>query len=683
MIYRKQVRRLPIVFVLAMLGLLLNASNFAFAQTTCPVTTVADTKGLMGKYPEQFELSEYETAGNCKLTFSDNPLFADAVKAGTLPRIEDRLPAEPMIVQPYAEIGSYGGTMFGAALEPESGTSEILSWHQVNLVRFDDDQRTIVPNVAKDYSVNKDFTEYTFTLRKGHKWSDGEPFTADDIVFWYNDLQLNTELNPQPRSEWVFGGKPMAVEKIDDLTVKFSFAVPAPIFLSFIASSFIEPFQPKHFLSQFHIKYNPDANKVAKERGLQDWTQLISLYYAPSDWKDVPSSPLLKGDTNIAPTLESHIRTLEAPTAREWTANTYYFAEDTAGNQLPYVNVLHEDFVAAEVQTLKIIKGEITLKAQDATFDNFPTYKDNESKGNYTTLLPAGESAGSQVCYGLNPTVPDPVLRKIFADIRFRQALSLAINRKEINELVYLGQGKPMQWLPVDHFTVDFVTDDMLNYMAAYDPDKANALLDEMGLTEKNSDGIRLRPDGKPLIMRVNYSLQGGPRQVHEIVRDEWNKIGVGLDLNELSSDELGSLLEKNEHAIGTWTADGTASISLANSARFAPPFNARDFGAGTAWYDWYSSKGTQGEEPPTDVKRLYEIQDTLRGVAVGTPEFQKLVTEAITIHQNNLFLIGVVGDVPKPIIKSNTLANFPEIKFYGPYWHMFPYRPYQFFIKQ
>jgi peptide/nickel transport system substrate-binding protein len=437
-----------------------------------------------------------------------------------------------------------------------------------------------------------------------------------------------------------------------------------------------------HFLSQFHSAYNPDANALAEERGFDDWTQLLTYYYPTNDWVDVPSAPLLAGDPLIAPTLESHIRTAETPTYREWKANPYFFAVDTAGNQLPYIDMIREDFVEQEIQTLRVTQGEVTLKAQDATFSNIAVYRENETSGGYTTLLPAGGSADDHVTYGLNPTTPDPVLRELFADIRFKQALSLAINRDEINELVYFGQGRGIQWVPVDHNTVDFVSDDSLSYFTEFDAERANTLLDEIGLTERNADGIRLRPDGEPLVLRVNYSLQGGPRQVHELVRDYWNAIGVQIELNELGSDELGSLLERNEHEIGTWTADGTAAIQLSTSARFAPPFNARDIGAGTVWRQWLDSDGAEGEEPPADVQRLFAIQQELSGVAVGTPEFQALVEEAIQIHQDNLFLIGVVGDLPKPVIVSNQLGNFPDIGYYSPGWHMMPFRPYQFFLR-
>lgn len=661
----------------------LTGSSSALAETACPPTTVAADQGLTGAYPYQFDRTEYEAAGNCTLTFTQNPLFDAAVADGTLPAVAERIPADALVLQPYAEIGTYGGTMFGAALQPESGTSEILSWHHVNLVRFSDDQKTITPYLAKSYEMAPDFKSVTFHLRAGLKWSDGVPFTADDIVFWYNDLQLNTDLNPSPKSEWMFGGEPMKVEQLDDLTVKFSFAAPAPNFLSFVASTYIEFYRPKHFLEQFHIAYNPKANDEAKARGFDSWVQLLNYYYPSNDWNDVPQAALLVGDNKIAPTMESHMRAVETPNYREWQANPYFFAVDTAGHQLPYVDTIREDFLEAQIHTLRITQGEITLKA--ASFDDVTVYRENETKGDYKTLLPKDEATGGLVTYGLNPLVPDAELARLIADVRFPEALSLAINREEINQLVYFGQGTPEQFVPVDHLAVDFVTPEMLNYFAAYDVDKANGLLDEMGLTKRNADGYRLRPDGQPIVLRLSYSDQGGARAIHELVRDYWRAIGIQLELNELGSDELGSLLERNEHAIGSWSADGTGPLNLTNSARFAPPFNPRDIGVATKWRQFYDTKGAEGVEPPADVKRLYDIQGELGGVAVGSDEFKALVLEAIKIHEDHLFLIGLVGDLPKPIIVSNKLGNFPsdKVTFYGPYWHMQPYRPAQFFIRQ
>jgi peptide/nickel transport system substrate-binding protein len=243
----------------------------ALLASECP--TVADPKGIKTAWPEQLELSDYQQQLGKSITLAENPLFAARVAGGSLPPVEQRLPEEPLVVMPYDECGKYGGTLRGASKEPESGTSEILSWRQANLVRMADDLHTIVPNVAKSWEWNQDATEITFHLRKGHRWSDGAPFTTDDVVFYFDDIIKNTDIHETVPSEWVIGGKPVEVTKVDDLTFKLKFAAPYPGLLHFLATggSFFEPFAPRHHYSAYHIKYNPKADEEAKAAGAEGW----------------------------------------------------------------------------------------------------------------------------------------------------------------------------------------------------------------------------------------------------------------------------------------------------------------------------------------------------------------------------------------------------------------------------
>ncbi|MCA8930465.1 MAG: ABC transporter substrate-binding protein, partial [Alphaproteobacteria bacterium] len=210
----------------------------------------------------------------CTLEFSEDPAIKDLngriLGNGDLPALADRLPQEPLVVVPYDSIGQYGGVLTGISKGTESGTSDLLSVRHVNLVRYDDDLKTIVPNVAKSWSWNDDLTELTFVLRKGHKWSDGEPFTAEDVVFWHNDLLLNPDIYEKTPERWVFSGEPAKVEAIDDVTVKFTFPVPTPGILNRFAVDYGQAFQPKHFLSQFMPKYNDKAEDLAKEYGFEN-----------------------------------------------------------------------------------------------------------------------------------------------------------------------------------------------------------------------------------------------------------------------------------------------------------------------------------------------------------------------------------------------------------------------------
>ncbi len=315
-------------------GVLLTALTMAPLQplwaSACP--SVADSKGLATAMPQQGDLAEIEKAVG-KLTFRDNPLFAERVKSGQLPAVDKRLPQEPLVVVPYEECGKYGGTLRGLSRALESGSAEVLSWRQVNLVRLSDDLQTIVPNVAKSWTWSDDRKQITFSLRKGHKWSDGTPFTADDVVFYFEDIIKNKELHPSTPSPWVQGGKPVEIEKIDETTFKLSFAAANPGLLHFLATggSYYAPYAPKHHYAKYHIKYNPKAGDEAKAAGQDGWVKNFHRIW--NKWKDAETIP---AHALTRPTLESHILEVETNTQRRiFVANPYYFKIDTAGNPAP------------------------------------------------------------------------------------------------------------------------------------------------------------------------------------------------------------------------------------------------------------------------------------------------------------------------------------------------------------
>lgn len=652
----------------------------------CPASTVADMMSLEGNFPYQFELSEFEDKADCKLTFGENPDIAalnaelNGADAG-LPAVEERLPSEPLVIQPYIEIGTYGGRLRSISKSSESGSSDTLSLRHVNLFRFSDDGLTIVPAVAKGWKYNDDFTELTVFLREGQKWSDGYPFTAEDIEFWYNDIHLNTEYFQSPKSTWIFGGKPMAVEAIDATTVKFSFAAPAPNLITFFASSWVQPYQPKHVLSQFMPKYNPNANANAQANGFENWVGQFKLYY--HDWKDSYhpfDGP--KGTQIVVPTLEAFVLVEESPEFRRYVANPYYFMVDTAGNQLPYYNENYEIYSEnPEVTILKLINGELDFKAQALELPSYPGLKQNEAKGGYRVLLTP--TVGEIVYYMFNITHQDPEMAKIFSDIRFRQAMSLALDRKKIQEIVYLGQGEIQQAVPIDPATVNFVPEEALTQFTQYDPAAANALLDEMGLTKRDKDGFRLRFDGKPFVILLQYAPQGGPPEVHEMAAQYWEAVGVRVQLKEVTTELYRTTTGQNNHDIATWRNMG-AAVSI-DTQMMVPPFGSTlDIRTGVQWAQWVQTDGAEGIEPPDDVKKLYDLSGEWKSYPLGSAENSRIGAEIIKIFADNFFEIGVVGNVPQPVYISDRIGNFKEFKFKSSGYHWaYPYRPTQWFIKK
>ena len=635
---------------------------------------VAKPMGFKSKWPQQFELNEYEKQLGKKLTFNENPMFAKQVQAGKLTRLEQRLPEEPLVVMPYDEIGKYGGTLRGASKALESGTSEILSWRQVNLVRLSDDLHTIVPTVAKAWKWNDDYTEITFWLRKGHKWSDGEPFTTDDVLFYINDIIKNKEYSPVVTSYWNIGGKPVEVEKIDDVTFKFKFAEPYPGFLFYLgAGGYFAAYAPKHFLKEYHIDYNINADKLARENGFDDWVTFFSVHW--SKWKDtLTSSPYGLG----VPTLESHILEVEPNTQRRiFVANPYYFKVDTAGNQLPYIDKHHERFLQEEVWNMEIMNGNLDQKAQNVSLSTYPVLKENEKKGNYRVELPPGQTGA---CVVFNQTHKDPVLRKIYSDVRFLQAMSLAMNRDEINEVNLLGLAKPEQALPL---SVPFVTDKDKNYMIEYNPARANQLLDRMGL-RKGADGIRLRSDGKPVTILWEYSTQFTGSEFVALVSDYWKAVGVNVVAKEVTTETLRNKAKDNNVDINMeWDVPYEPNL-ISDPGLYRPPYSDICPLMGVPWRDWIDSKGERGEEPPDWVKRLHELGREFKTVLPGSDRYMEIGREMVRINLEHMTIIGTNGDRPNPTVISNRLGNVTKwaIQNYN-YGRTYPFRADQWYFKE
>ena len=533
-------------------GLSLLAGTTLAAE--CPPITVADAMGVgAGKHPQQYELAEFEQLAGCALTFQENPAIAEMNGriAGNpdLPPLAERLPEEPLVMPPYAQIGRYGGVLDVLSNATEAGTSDFLSVRHVNLVRMSDDLQTIVPNVAKDWQWNDDFTELTFTLRKGHKWSDGAPFTADDVKFWYDDLALDPNVSAKPRDYVLVAGERMQVEVIDPQTVKFVLPAPKPGLLSHFATSYAQGFQPKHFLGQFHPKHNPDADKLAQELGFENGYAVIAAYFGNSDWTDTPTPMLAHPDKvdgmpkATLPTLESHIYTKDTTEGRHLVANPYFHVVDTAGNQLPYITEQDEVYINEnEVRILKLVNAEVDYKSQSVRLPSAPMLLDGQEKGNYTIDL---RPTIAMETFSFNLTSEDLEKRKVFGDLRFRQAMSVAINRDEINEVAFFGLGQPKQYTGFSP-EPDFITDEWKQHYAQYDSDLARKLLDEVGLADTDGDGFRELPNGDKLVLHIQFATQGASGKVVELVGQHWSDVGVQTTYKEVTPGRvpLGAVLQ-------------------------------------------------------------------------------------------------------------------------------------------
>ncbi len=673
-------------------GAALIALASAVSAASCPGVTVADPMGVAaGAFPEQYELSEFEAAANCTMEFSENPSIGDfnAQIQGNpdMPALADRLPKEPLVVAPYDEIGTYGGTLDIISNATEAGTSDMMSVRHVNLVRYSDDLQTIVPNVAKSWEWNDDFTQLTFHLREGHRWSDGEPFTSADVKFWYDNLMLDENVIPSPKDYVLVGGERMTIDTPDPLTVVFNLPAPKPGLLSHFANHYAQAFQPMHFLGQYHPDINPNADANAQAIGFESGYDVIKAYYGSSDWMDTPT-PMLGHPDLVAnmpfaasPTLESHIVVSESTEGRHFVANPYFFMVDTTGQQLPYINEHDEVFVSeTEVRVLKLVNAEVDYKTQALQLDMAPILLENQEAGDYTVELRPQIELGT---FAFNVTSEDLEKREIFGNVDFRRAMSVAINRDEINEVVYFGLGQPQQYIAFSP-TPSFVTDDQINAYAQFDPDMANAMLDNMGLVDQDGDGFRDLPSGKPLVLNLQVATQGISVKLVELVGQNWRDVGINNTVKEVTTDEYRSAQSSNQLDVMMYGKSIPLAVILGNNELFVPPFeNYFGMRTGMLWAEYIESGGASGVEPPAWVYQMGEDIDAFQAAVAGTPESNEIGNRLVQEVVDSMLFIGTVKAV-SPVYHVNSLHNFPEFQTasYAYYW-AYPYRGPQWNLEQ
>lgn len=598
--------------------------------------------------------SEYTKLTGKKISkYNEAPQLAELVKQGKLPPVERRLPDEPLVVDPPEEIGKYGGVYKGAGFGPTSGQVDTETLRVQHILQINPDLKTLTPNIVKTWGVSKDFKEVTLILRRGMKWSDGHPFTADDFMFWYEDIANNTDITPVKNTAWTPGGKMMVIRKINPYTIKITFAASYPAVDITLAKSYIYGrfFAPKHYLKQYHIKYNPQANDIAKKEGFPDWIQCFRYHLAYAQDQMDTKLP------DIAPWVLTRI---DESGNKYYDRNPYYWKVDTAGNQLPYIDgqvvVLVKD---AQVRIMKLISQELHAAGENPLpVKEYTLYKENEKRGDYTVYL-FNNTRGSDWCVAFNLTHKDPVLRKIFNDVKFRQAMSLAIDRKQINDVLYYGKAIIRQAVPPPE--TSFYEDWMGKYFIEYDPDRASKLLDEIGLKWDKDRKVRLRPDGKPLEIVLECTEEFAPQA--EMVSEMWTKVGVKTIMKQEERTLFYQRGQANERDAAAWTFDGVAEFSLrsggldgsAGRRAFGNPINVAPL-----WSMWINTNGASGEEPPEIIKRFYDLGSKFLVTSPKAREYKTLGREILKISTESLWAIGT-SVAPRVIMISNKLGNTPK----------------------
>ena len=627
-------------------------------------------------WPESW-FHDPKTASELGITkFHQSPMLDEAVKSGKLPPVEERLPKDPIVVEPVEGIGEYGGTavVFATGGWGEGG---LLNPPGMPLI-MDPEVQGIHANLAKGWEFKDDGKTLILHLREGMKWSDGYPYTADDFMFFYENVLKNKELTVTIPRNWKPGGEVIEVEKIDDYTVAFHSAVPNPYILNFLAQQYsadnISP--PAHHLKNYHPDFVPkeELMKEVKKRGFYEWTQ----YYGWMGKLDEPESN--------CPSMQPFIVVKRTPTILIGERNPYYPKVDPQGNQLPYIDRIEVHFVQTEeMMTAAAATGQATLAGEQTQLSDIPLFKQHEKKGNYKTYM-WRRVHGVDVAIQFNFNSKDKELREMFWDPRFRKALSLAINREEINQILYYGRGVPRQTTVLP--TSKFYEEGFAKAYEEYDPKRASELLDEMGVVDVNGDGMRERPSGQPLNITLEWTPMETPKGLTmELVVEYWKNIGIDIALREISGSQQYTIV--NSRATGSlmnmtlWHADRCTDILFPSQPYWFVPMTLNwETCMWSDWSRWFMTNGDKGEEPPGMIKELYNWWIEMN-TTFDEQKRIELGKKILRSNAENVWTIGTVGIAPHPIIVSNKLHNVPKSGYWG--WDCrwsLPYYPETWYLK-
>ena len=608
-----------------------------------------------------FNLADYEAEyGTTVPAFSESPMLAEMVAAGTLPPVEERLPDNPVVQIPLEDIGKYGGNLHWVEYTIDYD-HYLRHLNETNLLELRPAKGTarykwmggeIMPGVYESWSTSDDSQTFEFVLRKGLKWSDGEAVTTEDIQFYIEDVLRNEEVTPAAPSWLNYRGQPTGFEVLDEQTVRFVFAEPNGFFLPQMVNwAWSSHLRPAHYFKQYHTGYT-DIGELLPLMEEEEFT-------AAEDWgrwfvgiqnnATGGSYQRRTAGYRSMPVLQPYAWESE-PQQGEFIMmrNPYFYKVDPDGNQLPYIDSVSRSLVTdLEVENLKIISGETDIQGQFIRLSDYPMFSQNQDAGNYHLMaLPAWQDQLLIVPFNFDPA--DSVLGEILRDKRFRQALSLAVDRDEVKKSIFLDFGVPSAFAPVAGSA--WYKDEFRDAYAEFDLEKANALLDEMGLEWDANSEFRLRPDGQRMVLPIDYydvtppATPGG-----ELLREFWVEIGVDTKVEQVNGQFYWQKRGANETVGTIWWANGLspADTVFVSSFLMTP-----------SWWTWFGAQGTEGTEPqdPEAVK-LIELFWELES-ATTEEEQIRLGIEIFENHKENVWNIGTVASAPQPFVYSQGLGN-------------------------
>ena len=607
----------------------------------------------------------------------ETPMFADQVKSGALPPVDKRIPLRPSVVSQFSGSDGPGksGGQINILVSSARDTRLMTLYSNARLIVYDD-KFQLHPDILESYEV-KDSREFTFKLRAGHKWSDGHPFTTEDFRYFWEDIANNKDLSSAgPSVVLLVDGKPPKVEIIDELTIKYTWDGPNPYFISSQAQAApLFLFRPAHYLKQFHAKYTSPEEIAKSAKGGQagNWVQIhrrLDVMYA-NDNPDLPS-------------LNPWVLTTVPPAQRfVYQRNPYYYRIDSKGVQLPYFDSVVFTQAAANLIPAKAGLGESDLQPRYLKMRDY-TFLRKSAKQSGVNVLLWEEGSGSQLALYPNLNAKDDDWRKLNRDVRVRRALSLAIDRDELNQVAFIGLAKPSNNTIMPRsvlFKPEYATK-----WANHDPKAANKLLDEIGLTKRNGAGLRLMPDGdEPMNIVVEYT--GEDTEVSDVlhlITDHWKKIGIRLISKPQSTENFRLRAFSGEAMMLAYAGITTAVPTPDTSPKeFAPAETG-----GLQWSRWgmyVQMKGKQGEQ--CDMAEACQLLDLLREWEKASSEDgrRKVWEKMLSINVDQVFSIGTVNSIMTPIVVGPKVRNVPKEGYWAwePGGYIGLYKPDTFWLTQ
>jgi peptide/nickel transport system substrate-binding protein len=598
------------------------------------------------------------------MQYGESPMLSERVSAGELPPVEERLPANPRVIElPGSEIGAYGGDLRNPFVGDAFWSSQMVFWtFWKGLVNWNQDYSDWVPNIAESVDISDDATTYTFHIREGIKWSDGVPFTSDDVLFVINDILGNEELNGGTfPAGWLKPGDAAPVaEKIDDSTFSITFDVPYGMFLINAAGwpGWELTTAPKHYLQQFHIDYNPDGidELIAQTEGAEDWVTLFQAHSAVGPGTD----PAVISRDIEYPTMFPWIYTEPMGNGTQFVAerNPYYYWVDAEGNQLPYIDrIVGSAYQDDQTMLVDALAGRFDTVA-NSTDEQRPLFFENEATSGLS-IYPIKSEGGGTVSVMFNMTSPD--FADIFSQKDFRVAMSHAIDRQEIIDIVYFGQGFPRQISPLEDSPL--YNEQLTTQYLDYNPETANALLDGI-LPEKDAEGFRINPaTGERL--SIVFTVQTGDyglrfTDVAELLKQYFADVGVEIILDVVDNDVWTARRNDNTMEATIFTGEGGFGLTAITDPRYFVPVHGQSIW-GNAWNLWYlEPNNPAAAAPPQEIQDHIALYESVLQAPTSEERVERM-SEVLQTAADNFWVIGIssASDSYRPL--SARLSNVPE----------------------